>query len=182
MKAAIVKEKGTIPVMGHFDFPVATDGQVVINVSATALSRVSKFRSMGMHYSSKVNFPIVAGLDGVGTLKDGTRVYFALPTAPYGSLAEQTIVNEKLTVRLPDGINDLTAAAIANPAMSSWAALVFRADFKPGQTVLINGATGASGSLAVQIARDWGPRRSLSRDAMNRSCKYLKPMRPLHLT
>ncbi|MCY9594071.1 alcohol dehydrogenase [Paenibacillus chitinolyticus] len=159
MKAAIVKEKGTIPVMGHFDFPVATDGQVVINVSATALSRVSKFRSMGMHYSSKVNFPIVAGLDGVGTLKDGTRVYFALPTAPYGSLAEQTIVNEKLTVRLPDGINDLTAAAIANPAMSSWAALVFRADFKPGQTVLINGATGASGSLAVQIAKGLGAKK-----------------------
>lgn len=159
MKAAIVKEKGTIPVMGHFDFPVATDGQVLINVLATALSRVSKFRSMGMHYSSKVNFPIVAGIDGVGVLEDGSRVYFALPTAPYGSLAEQTIVNEKLTVRLPDGIDDVTAAAIANPAMSSWAALVFRAGFKSGQTVLINGATSVSGSLAVQIAKGLGAKK-----------------------
>lgn len=156
MKAAIVKVKGTIPVMGHFDSPVGTEGLVIINVTTTALSRVSKFRSMGMHYSSEDNFPIVAGIDGVGTLKDGSRVYFALPTAPYGSLAEQTIVNEKLTVRLPDGIDDLTAAAIANPAMSSWAALVFRADFKSGQTVLINGATGTSGSLAVQIAKGLG--------------------------
>ncbi|WP_218096242.1 quinone oxidoreductase family protein [Paenibacillus solanacearum] len=156
MKAAIVKEKGTIPVMGHFDSPVATGGQVIINVSATALSRVSKFRSMGLHYSSDGNFPVVAGIDGVGTLVDGSRVYFALPTAPYGSLAEQTIVNEKLTVRLPDGIDDLTAAAIANPAMSSWAALIFRAGFKSGQTVLINGATGVSGSLAVQIAKGLG--------------------------
>lgn len=159
MRAAIVKEKGANPVMGHVDCPVATDGQLLINVSATALSRVSKFRSMGMHYSSEVHFPIVAGIDGVGTLEDGTRVYFALPTAPYGSLAEQTIVNAKLIVRLPDGIDDLTAAAIANPAMSSWAALVFRAGFKSGQTVLINGATSVSGRLAVQIAKGLGAQK-----------------------
>ncbi|WP_433944735.1 quinone oxidoreductase family protein [Paenibacillus sp. SN-8-1] len=159
MRAAIVKEKGTIPVMGHFDSPVATDGQLVINVTAAALSRVSKFRSMGMHYSSEVNFPIVAGMDGVGTTEDGSRVYFAMPTGPYGSLAEQTMVGEKLIVRLPDGLDDVTAAAIANPAMSSWAALVFRAGFKSGQTVLINGATGASGSLAVQIAKGLGAKK-----------------------
>ncbi|MGY4691043.1 quinone oxidoreductase family protein [Salibacterium sp. K-3] len=162
MKAAIVKDKGTIPIMGDFDFPVMTDGQVLINVTASALSRVSKFRSMGMHYSSKVDFPIVAGIDGVGTLEDGTRVYFALPVAPYGSLATQTIVTEKLTVCLPDRIDDLTAAAIANPAMSSWAALVFRAGFKSGQTVLINGATSASGGLAVQIAKGLGAKKIIA--------------------
>lgn len=147
MRAAIVKEKGTPPVLGHFDPPVVTEGHVVVNVSAAALSRVSKFRSLGMHYSSEGNFPMVAGMDGVGTLEDGTRVYFAMPAWPYGSLAEQTMVSEKLIVHLPDGVDDVTAAAIANPAMSSWAALVFRAGFKSGQTVLINGATGASGSL-----------------------------------
>lgn len=156
MRAAIVKAQGTPPAVGQFVPPVATAGEVVINVTAAALSRVSKFRSMGMHYSSEVHFPLVAGIDGVGTLADGTRVYFALPTAPYGSLAEQTLVNEKLTVRLPEGLDDITAAAIANPAMSSWAALVFRAGFASGQTVLINGATGASGSLAVQIAKGLG--------------------------
>lgn len=159
MKAALVKNKGTIPVLGHMDSPIVTDGHVLINVTATALSRVSKFRSMGMHYSSEGNFPIVAGIDGIGTLENGARVYFALPTAPYGSLAEQTIVNEKLIVPLPDGIDDVTAAAIANPAMSSWAALIFRAGFKSGQTVLINGATGSSGSLAVQIAKGMGAKK-----------------------
>ncbi|WP_068621374.1 quinone oxidoreductase family protein [Paenibacillus tuaregi] len=159
MKAAIVKEKGAIPVIGHMDFPVATDGLVVINVSAAGLSRVSKFRSMGMHYSSEFNFPIVAGMDGVGTMEDGSRVYFALSAAPYGSLAEQTLVNRKLTVRLPDGLDDVTAAAIANPGMSSWAALVYRAGFKSGQTVLINGATGVSGSLAVRIAKGLGAKK-----------------------
>lgn len=159
MRAAIVKEQGATPVMGHFKIPIVKEGHVVINVSATALSRVSKFRSMGMHYSSEVTFPSVAGMDGVGTLEDGTRVYFALPAAPYGSLAEQTMVDEKLIVRLPDGMDDVTAAAIANPAMSSWAALVFRAGFKAGQTVLINGATGTSGSLAVQMAKGLGAKK-----------------------
>lgn len=159
MKAAIVKEKGTNPVVGNFESPIAADNQVLINVSTAALSRVSKYRSMGMHYSSEVNFPRVAGIDGVGTLQDGARVYFALPVSPFGSLAEQTIVNEKLTIRLPDGIDDVTAAAIANPASSSWAALHFRASFKSGQTVLVNGATGVSGSLAVQIAKALGARK-----------------------
>ncbi|MDR9855565.1 hypothetical protein RJP21_18280 [Paenibacillus sp. VCA1] len=79
MKAVIVKEKGSIPVFGHLDSPVAKSGQVLINVSAAALSRFSKYRSMSMHYSSEFNFPIVAGADGVGTLEEGSRVYFALP-------------------------------------------------------------------------------------------------------
>ncbi|RUT29596.1 zinc-binding alcohol dehydrogenase family protein [Paenibacillus zeisoli] len=156
MKAAIVKEMGATLVFGQCDSPVATEGHVLVNVSTAALSRLSKFRSMGMHYSSEVNFPLIAGADGVGTLEDGTRVYFAQPTAPYGSLAEQTLVKETMIVPLPDGLDDITAAAIANPATSSWAALVYRAHFKPGQTVLINGATGASGSLAVQIAKYLG--------------------------
>lgn len=156
MKAAIVKEKGTIPIFGEFASPVAAEGQVMVNVTAVGLSRLSKFRSMGLHYTSELTFPLVAGFDGVGNLEDGSRVYFAMPTAPYGSLAEQTMVSEKVIIRLPDGIDDVTAAAIANPAMSSWAALKFRAHFKAGQTVLINGATGSSGSLAVQIAKSMG--------------------------
>jgi len=54
--------------------------------------------------------------------------------------------------------------------------------FKPDQTVLINGTTGASGSLAAQIAKGLGPRTSLSQDAMSRNRKHLKPIRRLHLT
>ncbi|GFN30130.1 quinone oxidoreductase family protein [Paenibacillus xylaniclasticus] len=156
MKAAIVKQAGAAPVFGQFNSPVAAEGQVVVNVTAAALSKLSKYRSMGLHYSSEGNFPIVAGADGVGTLEDGSRVYFAIPNAPYGSLAEQTLVNVKMMIPLPDGIDDAIAAAIANPAMSSWAALVYKAHFKPGHTVLINGATGSSGNLAVQIAKYLG--------------------------
>jgi NADPH:quinone reductase-like Zn-dependent oxidoreductase len=68
-------------------------------------------------------------------------------------MAERVVASEAQIVPLPEGLDDVTAAAIANPGMSSWAALTERARFETGETVLINGATGASGRLAVQIAR-----------------------------
>jgi len=63
---------------------------------------------------------------------------------------------------LPDGLDDATAAAMANPGMSAWAALVHRAGFKAGETVLINGATGSAGRLAVQIARYLGAKKVIA--------------------
>lgn len=158
MKAAIVKEAGTCPVYSEFKEPIAKENEVKIDVSAVALSNLTKMRAMGNHYSSTQNFPIVAGTDGVGVL-NGQRVYFAAPMAPFGSLAEQTLVNKNLVIPLPDELDDVTAAAIANPGMSSWVALESRAHFVAGQTVLINGATGSAGSLAVKIAYHLGAKK-----------------------
>ncbi len=159
MKAAIVKETGTNPVYSTFKEPIANETDIKINVNAASLSNLTKMRAMGNHYSANQTFPIVAGTDGVGTLEDGTRVYFAMPTAPFGSLAEQVLVNKNLVIPLPENIDDVTAAAIANPGMSSWVALTSRAKFVSGQTVLINGATGNAGSLAVKIAYHLGAKK-----------------------
>ena len=98
----------------------------------------------------------MVGIDGVGRLDDGSRVYFVMPRAPYGSMAERTVVPRARCLALPDELDDVTAAAIANPGMSSWAAYAERAKLKPGETVLVNGATGTAGRLAVQIARRLG--------------------------
>ena len=100
--------------------------------------------------------PFVAGIDGVGQLDDGRRVYFILPKAPYGSMAERAVVPSQQCVPVPDGLDDIAAAAIANPGLSSWAAFKERARLAPGETVLVNGATGTSGRLAVQIAKRLG--------------------------
>ena len=76
---------------------------------------------------------------------------------PYGALAEKSLVRKRQCVPLPDGLDDKTAAAIANPGMSALAALlVERAHLKPGDTVLVNGATGTAGALAVQLAKYLG--------------------------
>ena len=156
MKAAIVTAPGEAPIPGEFHEPAATPGMEIVTVSASALSHFSKLRSTGAHYSSEGVFPAVAGVDGVGRTQDGRRIYFVLPEAPYGALAEKCLVRTKLCVDVPDELDDVTAAAIANPGMSAWAALVERAGLKPGETVLVNGATSSAGRLAVQLAKYLG--------------------------
>jgi NADPH:quinone reductase-like Zn-dependent oxidoreductase len=156
MKAAIIVGAGKTPIYGDFTEPVARIGEEIITVSASALSHFSKSRSSGSHYSSDGGFPTVAGADGVGRAADGRRVYFALPEAPYGALAEKSLVRSERCVPVPDGLDDITAAAIANPGMSAWAGLVERARLQPGETVLVHGATGTAGRLAVQLAKYLG--------------------------
>jgi NADPH:quinone reductase-like Zn-dependent oxidoreductase len=156
MKAAIVHGLGQTPVYGDFAEPEPTSGEVLVTVAASALSQLARGRASGAHYSASGAFPFVAGVDGIGRLDDGRRVYFVLPDAPFGAMAERTVVPAAHCVPVPHGLDDVTAAAIANPGMSSWAALVERARLQPGETVLVNGATGASGRLAVQIARHLG--------------------------
>ena len=156
MKAALVKAPGTLPVYADFTEPTAAEGVVRIKVAASALSHVTKSRASGKHYSASGTFPFVAGIDGTGTLDDGTRVYFVLPEAPFGGMAEYCVIKKARCIPLPDVLDDATAAAIAIPGMSSWAALVERAKLVKGETVLINGATGVSGRLAVQIAKYLG--------------------------
>jgi NADPH:quinone reductase-like Zn-dependent oxidoreductase len=157
MKAAIVTELGKPPIYADFAEPVAADGEALIDVTAAPLSHVTRYRASGTHYSSAGSLPFVVGLDGVGRVgsaRHGSRrVYFILPRAPFGSMGERTVVPASHLVPLPDDIDDATAAAIAIPAMSSWAALTVRSKMTPGQVVLVNGATGISGRLAVQIAK-----------------------------
>lgn len=159
MKAAVITAAGRSPVYSDFNDPQSGEGMEVISVSASALSQFSKSRSSGSHYSSEGVFPSVAGADGVGRTQDGRRVYFALPEAPYGALAEKSLVRSQLCVAIPDAMDDVTAAAIANPGMSAWAALTERARLLPGETVLVNGATGSAGRLAVQLAKHLGAGR-----------------------
>ncbi len=93
MKAAVVMAAGKPPVYGDFAAPIAKAGEELISVRASALSPFTKSRASGAHYSSDGGFPLVAGSDGVGVTQDGRRVYFVLPEAPFGALAELCPVN-----------------------------------------------------------------------------------------
>src|SRR5262249_40756961 len=77
-------------------------------------------------------------------------------------MAERTVLSKRWCLPIPDQIDDLTAAALPNPALSSWLALAFRAQLEPAETVLILGATGIAGKLAIQIARHLGAERVLA--------------------
>lgn len=129
MKTAIITAPGALPIFGDFKNPVAQDGFELVTVKAAALTHLTKGRASGSHYSSDNQYPLVPGVDGVGTTTEGHRVYFAMPEAPFGAMAEQTLVDPRRTVPVPEGLDDVAAAALANPGMSCWAALVERAHF-----------------------------------------------------
>lgn len=176
MKAAVVVGAGQTPVYADFSEPEPAAGELLIAVTAAAISQVVKSRASGRHYSSAGEFPFVVGIDGVGRRDDGSRVYFLLPRAPYGSMAERTVASLARCLLVPDELDDVTAAAIANPGMSSWAAYTERAKLKVGETVLVNGATGTAGRLAVQIAKHLGARKVI---ATGRDAEALKSVASL---
>ena len=156
MKAAIVHAFDRPPRYGSMDAPQPLAGEVLVQVQAAALSQLVRAQANGSHYSSGKALPVVPGADGIGTLADGRRVYFAFPRAPLGAMAEVVAVPADCCVEIPDSVDDITAAAMALPGMSSWAALQERAHFQAGERVLVNGAAGASGRLAIQVAKFLG--------------------------
>ena len=174
MKAAVIKGAGQPPAYEDFDHPDALTGHHLIDITASALSRITRAKASGSHYSGSGHFPFVAGVDGTGRLEDGQRVYFFAPHAPFGAMAERTRVPETHCISLPDALDDVTAAAIAIPGMSSWAALTERARFVRGETVLVNGATGTSGRLAVQIAKYLGAGKVIATGRNAASLESLK--------
>lgn len=159
MRAAIVSGPNQVPVYGEFDEPRPQDGSTIVRVAASALSNATRVRAAGSHYSMTGGFPLVPGLDGVGRTESGARVGFLLPEAPFGGMAEKTPVRDALCLPVPDEVSDVLAAAIINPGQSPIGALRTRAGIQRGETVLINGATGTTGQVAVQIARHLGAER-----------------------
>jgi NADPH:quinone reductase-like Zn-dependent oxidoreductase len=162
MKAAVITKPGRTPSFADFDDPVPQADEELIVVTASALSHVTKSRASGSHHTSPGSLPAVVGIDGVGRTQDGRRVYFVLPEEPFGAMAEKVAVRMDQCIPLPADVDDITAAAIAIPGMSSWAALKERAHLMAGENVLINGATGTSGRLAVQIAKYMGAKRVIA--------------------
>ncbi len=171
MKAAVVIRSGEPPAYSEFEEPIPLDGEVCVHVEASALTNFTKLRALGKHFSFAVQPPFVVGIDGVGKLEDGRRVYFLFPRAPFGGMAQRTVVRSSSCIAVPDDVDDIALAAIADPGMSAWVALEARAKLIRGETVLVNGATGSAGGMAVQIAKHLGAKKVIAtgrnRDALN---------------
>ena len=133
MKAAVVQELGKAPVFSNVTDPIASGGNVSVAVQASALTNFTKVRAAGKHYSFTARPPFVAGVDGIGTLEGGRSVYFLFPTAPYGGIAEKTVVPEAHCIAIPQGPDSVKLAALAEPGMSAWVALEKRAKLIAGE-------------------------------------------------
>jgi NADPH:quinone reductase-like Zn-dependent oxidoreductase len=129
---------------------------MVIDVIAAGLHPRVRSQADGSHYTSTGELPLVPGIDGVGRGADGRLRYFVLPDTRLGAMAEQTVIDTRRSIVLPEDADPITVAAVMNPAMSSWVALRRRVPFQAGQNVLVLGATGNAGQMAVQVARRLG--------------------------
>ncbi|MGB7267649.1 MAG: zinc-binding alcohol dehydrogenase family protein [Terracidiphilus sp.] len=163
MQAAVVNVPGQAPEYQSFPEPVPEDGEALIRVRAAGLHPIVKALAAGSHYASAAGQgPSVPGVDGVGVLEDGSRVYFLFVRKPWGTMAESAAAPRASCITVPENLDDATAAAIANPGMSAWVTLKDRARMVSGETVLILGATGVAGQLAIQAARLLGAKRIIA--------------------
>jgi len=161
VKAAVLEAIGKTPKCEGFEEPEAHEGEALVRVLAASLKPVDKQLAAGTHFASprEADFPLICGTDGVGTLEDGTRVFFGGCRRPFGAMAERTVVPKAFCFPLPAGTDDETAAALPNPGVSAWLSLTHRAKLARGEAVLVLGATGVTGQLAVQIAKLLGAAR-----------------------
>lgn len=166
MRAAVVEEYGT-PRLREFQEPVAGAGEVVIEVAGAGVNPVDVSKAAGTFYAGRARVPFVAGGEGVGTTADGRRVWFDKPVHPFGSMAERAAVIEDSLLPVPGDLDDGVAVALGIAGLAAWLPLAWRAGLQPGETVLVLGATGVVGRIAVQGAKLLGAGRVVAagRDA-----------------
>ena len=169
MKAIVVREFGPADVMTLEDVPIPSPrpGQVLVSVKAVGVNPVDTYIRAGT-YARMPSLPYTPGTDVAGTVealgsgvthaKRGDRVYANGVADGHGGYAEATICDEPKIHPLPDQVSFAQGAAIGVPYATAWRALFSRAQVRPGETVLIHGASGAVGIAATQIARAHGLR------------------------
>jgi NADPH:quinone reductase-like Zn-dependent oxidoreductase len=155
---------GERPVYAGFAEPEATDGSLVVAIRAAALTGLDKAIARRAHYFAMPDGPFVLGREGVAGRSDGQRIYFNVnaPVGPFGSMAERALIDPRFSFPVPDGVADDMAAALGNAGLAAWLALSWRARLRPGETVLILGATGVSGLIAVTAAKRLGAGRVIA--------------------
>ncbi|WP_432824317.1 quinone oxidoreductase family protein [Dactylosporangium sp. CA-092794] len=160
MHAAVVRSFGTPPRYESFPAPEpAADHEILVDVLAVGLHPRVRSSADGSHYTSDGTLPLVPGIDAVGRTAAGDLLYFVAPDTAIGTMAERAVVDRRRAVPLPHDTDPVAVAAAMNPGMSSWVALRRRIAVQPGAEILVLGATGNAGQLAVQIAKLLGAKR-----------------------
>jgi NADPH2:quinone reductase len=171
VKAALVEQIGEPPVVGETAMPERAEGQALVQVTAASVNPVDIALSKGEFYGGAPEVPYVAGREAVGrvlegdALDPGTQIWFQPPSG--GALAQFALADEQQAIPLPEGTDHSLAAALGIAGLTGWLAVEWRAHVKGGERVLVLGATGVVGLVAVQAARILGARHIVAcgRDA-----------------
>jgi NADPH2:quinone reductase len=162
MKAAVLHAFGETPRYEEFAEPTPGPDDIVLQVRAVGLENFDRALAQGNHYSVgqlMPTLPAILGTDGIGQREDGELMGFGGTRPPYGSMAERAIVPKLYTVPIPAGVDAAVAATVPSSALTALFPLKWGARLQPEETVLIQGATGFAGKLAVQIAKLLGTKR-----------------------
>jgi len=160
MRAALVEQIGQPPVVGEAAEPQRVEGQALVQVTAAAINPVDISTSLGKYYGGTPQVPYVMGREAVGRviegerLEPGTQIWFQPPGG--GTFAEYAVADEDQAIVLPDGCDHSLAAALGVAGLTGWLAVEWRAHVRGDERVLVLGATGVVGLVAVQAARILG--------------------------
>jgi NADPH:quinone reductase len=159
MKAAVISELGRPPELADRPEP---SGEAVYEVSAVSLNPVDVNVGAGRYFGGHPGLPYIPGCEGVGRAPDGTRVYLfsdGLGLSRDGLLAERAVAPADLGIPLPAAVSDEIAASCGIAGMAGWMPVAWRAPVRRDDRVLVLGATGTVGLVAVQAAKLLGAER-----------------------
>ena len=163
MRAVVVRELGSTPVLGELDEPVREGGQALVETVAVGLNPVDLAIAAGTFYGGHPPLPFVPGREGIGRIVEGSgfpagTLVCTLNTGS-GSLAERFVAAESEMWEISDGTDPVRAAALGIAGIAGWLAVAERGRIRRGDRVLVLGGTGTVGSVAVQAARLLGASR-----------------------
>lgn len=171
MPAAVLRQHAAAPVHGLWPIPRRSQGQALVQVTAAPISPLDVLCASGTSYFGPPQLPYVPGTQGVGVVAEaenltpGQRIWFSCNAGMQpgdGSMAQYCVIDEAAALALPAQVDDDLVAALGLSAIAAWMALTWRGHLQQGEVVLVLGASGAVGQVAVQAARLLGAGRVIA--------------------
>ena len=159
MRAAVLTAHGAVPELQEHRAPAPEPGAVVLDVAAAAMNPIDVRVATGQFPLERYDTPYIAGKEGVGRGPDGRLAYFEYSRKPFGAFAERTLVEEGDLYPVPDGLEPALAVCLGVSGLAAWLGLGWRGRLAEGETVLVLGASGVVGQIAVQAAKLMGAGR-----------------------
>ncbi len=159
IRAAVVKRYGDPPEVNEIPAPEPVDGGTAVDVILAGINPVDLAIASGKFDAGAPPLPYTAGLEGIGRLRDGRTVWFDQVLFPTGSMAERAVIPEGDGVELPEGTAPEDAIGFGVAGTAAWLGLEWRGGLAAGETVIVLGASGVVGQVAVQAARLMGAGR-----------------------
>jgi NADPH2:quinone reductase len=154
MRAIQITEFGGPEVLKLVELPdpVASDGQVLVEVDTAGINYADTHQ-IENSYLQATTLPMIPGAEVVGRLEDGTRV---AGLAMGGGYCEKALVHPALMFPLPEGVSDGQALALMIQGLTAWHLLRTCTHLAAGESVVVHAAAGGVGTLAIQLAKQWG--------------------------